>query len=145
MKGNWCWQVRTAGMKPKLITCVVFRVEQNLTPSFFGSFTENAKLIDVCLFLFDEFLLITKIKRSKKVCHSVVPFSHHSKYSLQLDLTLFKIWSVFLYRGPLVQTRVPWGYHRTWSWISCWRRDALSWFLTSLSLWTASSSRILIS
>uniref|UniRef100_A0A3P9PYI9 Pleckstrin homology domain containing, family G (with RhoGef domain) member 7 n=1 Tax=Poecilia reticulata TaxID=8081 RepID=A0A3P9PYI9_POERE len=30
--------------------------------------TENTKLIDVYLFLFDEFLLITKIKRSKKVC-----------------------------------------------------------------------------
>lgn len=28
--------------------------------------TENAKLVDVYLFLFDEFLLITKIKRSKK-------------------------------------------------------------------------------
>ncbi|XP_078139291.1 pleckstrin homology domain-containing family G member 7 isoform X3 [Centroberyx gerrardi] len=28
--------------------------------------TENTKLIDVCLFLFDEFLLITKIKRNKK-------------------------------------------------------------------------------
>lgn len=44
-------------------------VQENLTPSVFGSLLENAKLIDVYLFLFDEFLLITKIKRNKKVRH----------------------------------------------------------------------------
>uniref|UniRef100_A0A3Q2XX00 Pleckstrin homology domain containing, family G (with RhoGef domain) member 7 n=1 Tax=Hippocampus comes TaxID=109280 RepID=A0A3Q2XX00_HIPCM len=32
---------------------------------------ENAKLIDVYVFLFDEFLLITKIKRNKKVSNSL--------------------------------------------------------------------------
>lgn len=32
---------------------------------------ENTKLVDVYLFLFDEFLLITKIKRNKKVRRSV--------------------------------------------------------------------------
>uniref|UniRef100_A0A3B4V263 Pleckstrin homology domain containing, family G (with RhoGef domain) member 7 n=1 Tax=Seriola dumerili TaxID=41447 RepID=A0A3B4V263_SERDU len=34
--------------------------------------TENTKLIDVYLFLFDEFLLITKIKRNKKVRRPLV-------------------------------------------------------------------------
>lgn len=38
----------------------------------FGLIPENAKLIDVYVFLFDEFLLITKIKRNKKVCRRVV-------------------------------------------------------------------------
>uniref|UniRef100_A0A8D0ANL7 Pleckstrin homology domain containing, family G (with RhoGef domain) member 7 n=1 Tax=Sander lucioperca TaxID=283035 RepID=A0A8D0ANL7_SANLU len=42
--------------------------------------TGNTKLNDVYLFLFDEFLLITKIKRNKKVCHSVVLLSN-----LELD------------------------------------------------------------
>lgn len=33
----------------------------------FPVWTENSKLNDVYLFLFDEFLLITKVKRNKKV------------------------------------------------------------------------------
>lgn len=52
----------------------------NLTPSLFGSLPENTKLVDVYLFLFDEFLLITKMKRSKKVWHCSQSELHHGTY-----------------------------------------------------------------
>uniref|UniRef100_A0A3Q1FDP6 Pleckstrin homology domain containing, family G (with RhoGef domain) member 7 n=1 Tax=Acanthochromis polyacanthus TaxID=80966 RepID=A0A3Q1FDP6_9TELE len=45
--------------------------------------TENTKLIDVYLFLFDEFLLITKIKRNKKVLIDTQPLQN-----LELDQLL---------------------------------------------------------
>uniref|UniRef100_A0A3B4ZWW2 Pleckstrin homology domain containing, family G (with RhoGef domain) member 7 n=1 Tax=Stegastes partitus TaxID=144197 RepID=A0A3B4ZWW2_9TELE len=48
--------------------------------------TENTKLIDVYLFLFDEFLLITKIKRNKKVSISVNPL--RLPQNLELDQLL---------------------------------------------------------
>lgn len=66
MKGNWCSQVckadLTAAHLLSLLTC--YRVSHRVC---FGLFPENTKMIDVYLFLFDEFLLITKIKRNKKV------------------------------------------------------------------------------
>ncbi|XP_077372659.1 pleckstrin homology domain-containing family G member 7 isoform X1 [Festucalex cinctus] len=46
--------------------------------------TENAKLIDVYLFLFDEFLLITKMKRNKK--RSLGPESNSLRLSQNLEL-----------------------------------------------------------
>ncbi|XP_059190376.1 pleckstrin homology domain-containing family G member 7 [Centropristis striata] len=46
--------------------------------------TENAKLIDVYLFLFDEFLLITKIKRNKK--RSIGPEQNPLRLPLNLEL-----------------------------------------------------------
>ncbi|KAK2842103.1 hypothetical protein Q5P01_012303 [Channa striata] len=46
--------------------------------------TENAKLIDVCLFLFDEFLLITKIKRNKK--RSIGPEQNPLRLPQNLEL-----------------------------------------------------------
>ncbi|XP_029010721.1 pleckstrin homology domain-containing family G member 7 isoform X2 [Betta splendens] len=48
--------------------------------------TENAKLIDVFLFLFDEFLLITKIKRNKK--RSIGPEQNSLRLPQKLDLEL---------------------------------------------------------
>ncbi|MEQ2311992.1 hypothetical protein AMECASPLE_026379 [Ameca splendens] len=46
--------------------------------------TENAKLIDVYLFLFDEFLLITKIKRTKK--RSITSEQNHLRLQQNLEL-----------------------------------------------------------
>lgn len=46
--------------------------------------TENTKLIDVYLFLFDEFLLITKIKRTKK--RSVSSEQNHLRLQQNLEL-----------------------------------------------------------
>ncbi|KAM3609201.1 uncharacterized protein V6R79_010995 [Siganus canaliculatus] len=46
--------------------------------------TENAKLIDVYLFLFDEFLLITKIKRNKK--RSIGPEQNPLRLQQNLEL-----------------------------------------------------------
>ncbi|XP_061533528.1 pleckstrin homology domain-containing family G member 7 isoform X5 [Phycodurus eques] len=46
--------------------------------------TENAKLIDVYLFLFDEFLLITKIKRNKK--RSIGPEANSLRVAQNLEL-----------------------------------------------------------
>ncbi|XP_077423542.1 pleckstrin homology domain-containing family G member 7 [Vanacampus margaritifer] len=46
--------------------------------------TENAKLIDVYLFLFDEFLLITKMKRNKK--RSLGPEANSLRLSQNLEL-----------------------------------------------------------
>ncbi|XP_061628747.1 pleckstrin homology domain-containing family G member 7 isoform X2 [Phyllopteryx taeniolatus] len=46
--------------------------------------TENAKLIDVYLFLFDEFLLITKIKRNKK--RSIGPEANSLRMAQNLEL-----------------------------------------------------------
>lgn len=49
---------------------------------------ENGKLQNVYLFLFDEFLLITKIKRNKKV--GPIRFSHIDAYlHMYCNLTTF--------------------------------------------------------
>ncbi|XP_071358859.1 pleckstrin homology domain-containing family G member 7 [Trachinotus anak] len=50
--------------------------------------TENTKLIDVYLFLFDEFLLITKIKRNKKKSISPEQNSLRLPQNLELDQLL---------------------------------------------------------
>lgn len=70
---------------------------------------------------------------------------HHGGYLVVSLYRSFTVCPVFLRRGPSVQSRIPWGCSRTWSWISCWRRDAPSRFWISPSLWTDSSSRTLIS
>lgn len=63
-RGSWCSQVGTDSS----VICPRSRdTSRDLTLFFFGSLLENTKLVDVYLFLFDEFLLITKIKRNKKV------------------------------------------------------------------------------
>lgn len=63
-RGSWCSQVGTDSS----VICSRSRdTSGDLTLFFFGSLLENTKLVDVYLFLFDEFLLITKIKRNKKV------------------------------------------------------------------------------
>lgn len=98
-------------------------------------------MIDVYLFLFDEFLLITKIKRNKKVRPVDVALSFPTE-NIQL---YWSYCAIHVCRGLLVRSRTPWGCHRTRSWISFWRRDTPSLFWISLFLWTDSSSRILTS
>lgn len=65
MKGNWCSQVCKADLTATHLCSLTFYKESYRVR--FGPFPENTKLIDAYLFLFDEFLLITKIKRNKKV------------------------------------------------------------------------------
>lgn len=52
---------------------------------YFLLHTENAKMHEVYLFLFDEFLLITKIKRSKKV-RLLISFKHVYKDSRKVTI-----------------------------------------------------------
>lgn len=62
----------------------------------FGSLPENTKLIDVYLFLFDEFLLITKIKRNKKVCRplALIPTRFRNSGShFSLSAEVHKFWA----------------------------------------------------
>lgn len=86
-------------------------VQENLTPSVFGSLLENAKLIDVYLFLFDEFLLITKIKRNKKVRY-YDPSWRFTGVDVQSSVCaesfrFFTVCPFFLRSGPSVRSRIP--------------------------------------
>ena len=149
-KGSWCSQV---GTDSNVICSRSCDTSKDLTLFFFGSLLENTKLIDVYLFLFDEFLLITKIKRNKKVRCCSQPELDRVQVCRDASVRVHSVCvcvcvcvcAVFLCSGPWVQIRILWGCRRTWSWISCWRRGARSQFWTSPSLWTGSSWGTLIS
>lgn len=68
---------------------------------FYGSPPENTKLVDVYLFLFDEFLLITKIKRNKKVRAGPGRFERWFECSVVLRLVCVVQKSVGPEQNPL--------------------------------------------